>query len=79
MNCPACKKPMRVEMQIFGGCVGHDPDERCYCSDTDAKVVYMCRYIGPRDGVCRRYGKSLVIDGMVDGLSICAWIEERIR
>ena len=42
MKCPRCGTEMVIELNLFGGCQGHEPGDRCYCSDPDVRAVYHC-------------------------------------
>ena len=42
MNCPECKAKMNANLEITGGCSGHEPDEYCYCDSKDIHVNFIC-------------------------------------
>ena len=43
MTCPKCKKcEVCVELEVSGGCQGHDADEYCYCDSPNAALVLRC-------------------------------------
>ena len=79
MNCPKCHEPMKLELELFGGCKGHESGERCYCSEPDARVVWVCRFYGKRGALCKRYGKAEVVAKLTDAGSIARWIADRLE
>ncbi len=42
MQCPLCKNPMQLRVELIGGCSGHYADDRCYCDSADVRVIYKC-------------------------------------
>lgn len=75
MKCPRCKKTdLQVELVFTGGCSGHEPGERCYCSYPDAHVVLRCPSNRLR---CRNL--ILPIPGLTDKAAIERWISARLE
>ena len=82
MKCPKCGTPMKIELELIGGCHGHfGEDDRCYCDSPDARAMYVCQ----KTAEFTRRGRALCRQGDVpihklsDQYAIARWLTEHYK
>lgn len=55
MNCPLCGTQLKCDVELTGGC---SCPERCYCSNPDVEVSFICPNTDPWESFTKSNGKN---------------------
>ena len=77
MDCPLCSGKLSIDVELIGGCHGHENDMRCYCDSPDVRVRFVCGNRYEKKGkifYCKQ--KPIPIYELSDHAAIERWLDE---
>jgi hypothetical protein len=76
-NCSGCQTPLKLEVELIGGCGGHwGEDDRCYCDSPDVRVMAYCpNWTKSHSYLSKKYQnvnhvEPFIVAGMTDRFSL---------